>query len=51
MFLRVVDTVVTQVKEVTKDIDNEESARIGFSDIDQQELFDVHGKPLQGKSD
>jgi|LWDU01.1.fsa_nt_gi hypothetical protein len=47
MFLRVVDTVVTQ-EIVSEDIDNEKLDRTRLSEPEQKELFDVHGEPLSG---
>jgi hypothetical protein len=50
MFLRVVETIVTQEKTVNEEFDNETKLeRTAISDLKQQELFDVHGQPLHGK--
>jgi len=49
MFLRVVDTVVTQEAETAEELYNEQPTRVGLSEPEQQELFDVHGKPLYGE--
>jgi hypothetical protein len=43
MFLRVVDTIVTQELEV--------SEGIGLSETDETELSDVHGESLRRETD
>jgi hypothetical protein len=51
MFLRVVETIVTQEKTVNEEFDNETKLEgITIPDLEQQELFDVHGQPLYGKA-
>lgn len=50
MFLRVVDTIITQEETVEEELDNETKLEgIAIPDLKQQELFDVHGQPLYGK--
>jgi hypothetical protein len=53
MFLRVVETIVTQEVEIDRKLydDGEGFEGNGLSDARQEELFDVHGEPLFGKSD
>lgn len=53
MFLRVVETIVTQeeIVEVTEELYNEQTTRVGLSEPEQQELFDVHGQSLHRESD
>ena len=52
MFLSVVETIVTQEEvEVTEELYNEQTTRVGLSEPEQQELFDVHGESLYRESD
>jgi|SaaInlV_150m_DNA_5_1039734.scaffolds.fasta_scaffold00450_4 hypothetical protein len=52
MFLSVVETIVTQEEvEVTEELYNEQPTRVGLSEPEQQELFDVHGESLYRESD
>ena len=52
MFLSVVETIVTQEEvEVTEELYNEQPTRVGLSEPEQQELFDVHGQSLHRESD
>jgi predicted NUDIX family phosphoesterase len=52
MFLRVVDTIVTQELEVSEELNNEQSCEgIGLSETDETELSDVHGESLRRETD
>lgn len=52
MFLRVVDTVITQEIEVNEELDNDrELEGVGLPDNKREELFDLHGLPLLRESD
>ena len=52
MFLSVVETIVTQEEvEVTEELYNEQTTRVGLSEPEQQELSDVHGQSLHRESD
>ena len=52
MFLSVVETIVTQEEvEVTEELYYEQPTRVGLSEPEQQELFDVHGESLYRESD
>jgi len=50
MFLRVVETIVTQEKIANEEINYDESETDRLSDINEEELSDVHGKSLRGNS-